>query len=397
MNMKTRKIILLTLISSIALIMSCTKQPYYEIPKDASGKAIITQVSTSTTTGVTALDNQFTVNCYLPNAKSGDVMTAQLEKLQVPSWDPTGAKQNLPLAGTTKTVTVGADLKASIVYTRTEANMVAVGDYVTFTLAGATESGYISTITLTTALTVSGTKSSGGKAVSVVRTPEAAYITVAVAPKVAAYTGNLVVMKKNGVNDPLVTVAGVSASTPFTIPVAGSDFAAGKDTMYYQITATNGSLSETTTAKVVVSQPFFFLKKSATMTLGGSSAGRNLFLNTAVGASDANAVVAIDGGSLNLHGGSSWAVGGKSISFVAGTKALYDGNLVNDVKTAFNAGAQLSVVDVNVPYWIFKVVNGPNASDVYYGMINVLTLVPGTSVAYEYRIADQYAHLSVAQ
>ena len=30
-------------------------------------------------------------------------------------------------------------------------------------------------------------------------------------------------------------------------------------------------------------------------------------------------------------------------------------------------------------------------------MTQMITIVPGVSVAYEYRIADQYAHLSVAQ
>jgi hypothetical protein len=44
-----------------------------------------------------------------------------------------------------------------------------------------------------------------------------------------------------------------------------------------------------------------------------------------------------------------------------------------------------------------KIVNGANASDVYYGMLQIITIVPGVSIAYEYRIADQYAHLSVAQ
>lgn len=395
--MKTRKIILLTLISSMALIMSCTKQPYYEIPKDASGKAIITTVSTTTTAGITALDASFTVNSTLPNAKSGDVMTATLLKLQVPSWDAAGAKQNLPLTGSIKTATVSSGLTTSITYTRAEAQMVNVGDYVTFTLAGATESGYISTITLTSAMTVGATMTASGKTVNVVRTPEVAYIKVTVAPKISAYAGSLVVQKRNSALASWSTVSGPFTSNPFQIPIAGSDFTAGKDTMYFQFTATVGTYSEVATTKVVVSDPFFFLKKSATTTLGGSSAGRNLFLNSAVSATDANAVIAMDGGSLNLHGGSAWAVGGKSINFVAGTKALYDGNSVNAAIAAYNAGTVKTTADPSVPYYIFKIVNGANPSDVFYGMIQMITIVPGVSVAYEYRIADQYAHLNVAQ
>ena len=395
--MKTRKIILLTLISSVTLIMSCTKQPYYEIPVDASGKAVITQVSTSTTIGLTSLDPSFTVNSTLPNAKSGDIMTAQLEKLQVPTWDPNGAKQNLPLAGTTKSVTVSSDLKSSVTYTRTEAGMTAVGDYVTFTLAGATESGYISTITMTSAMTVGGTISPTGKAVSVIRNGDLANIKVTVTPKITPYAGALAVSRKNGVNASYVPVTGVNATTPFLVPVMGTDFAAGKDTMYYQFVATVGSYSETATAKVIVSDPFFFLKKSATTTLGGSSAGRNLLINSAVSATDANAVIAVDGGSLVIHGGSAWAVGGKSINFVPTTQAMYDGNNVNAAMLAFSAGAAVTTADPSVPYYIFKIVNGTNASDVYYGMIKIITITPGVSVAYEYRIGNLYAHMDVVQ
>ena len=125
--MKTRKILILALICSAALIMSCSKQPYYDIPKDANGNAVITQVSKSTTVGITALDDRFTVTSTLPNAKAGDVMTSELVKLQIPSWGGT-ATQNLPLANTKKQVTVGSDLKSSVTYTRTEAQMNVVGD-----------------------------------------------------------------------------------------------------------------------------------------------------------------------------------------------------------------------------------------------------------------------------
>lgn len=395
--MKTRKIILLTLICSIALIMSCTKQPYYEIPTDASGKAVITSVSTTTTAGVTALDDKFTVNSTLPNAKSGDVMTAELLKLQVPSWDATLAKQNLPLAGTKKTVNVGSDLKTSVTFTRAEAQMVNVGDYVTFAMSGATESGYISTITLASAFAVASPKSINGKVVSIIRTPEVANIQVNVTPKIAAYTGSLIVKRKNGVNASWETVPGTFTTNPFQIPVAGSDFAAGKDTMYYQFTATVGSLSEVITTKIIVSDPFFFLKKSATLTLGGSSAGRNLFINAVVAATDANAIIAADGGSLVMHGGSAWAIGGKSISFVQATKALYDGNNVNAAMTAFSAGTAMATADPTNPYYIFKIVNGANPSDVYYGMIQINSVVPGVSVVFEYRIGNIYTHLAVIQ
>ncbi|MCX6222830.1 MAG: hypothetical protein NTZ69_17830 [Bacteroidia bacterium] len=374
--------------------MSCTKQPYYEIPKDASGKAIITQVSTTSTTGVTALDDKFTVNSTLPNAKSGDVMTAELLKMQIPSWGGT-ATQNLPLANTKKQVTVGADLKTSVTYTRAEAQMTKIGDFVTFTLAGATESGYISTITVTNAMTV-GAPMSGATVVSVIRTPEVAYMQVKVVPKVAAYSGVVTASRKNGVNGSWVPVGtGTYSAPPFMIPVSGSDFAAGKDTMYYKFSAAVGTYTEDATTTVLVSDPFFFLKKSATSTLGGSSAGRNILTNTAVSATDANAIIAVDGGSLVIHGGSAWAVGAKSIGFVKTTKVVFDANNAATAMAAFDAGTSAATADPSNAYYIFKIVNGTNASDIYYGVMQITGMVPGVSVSYDYRIGNLYAHWAV--
>ncbi len=45
--------------------------------------------------------------------------------------------------------------------------------------------------------------------------------------------------------------------------------------------------------------------------------------------------------------------------------------------------------------FIFKVVNGPNPTDVYYGMVKVTTVIPGVSITIEYRIGNLYAHLAV--
>lgn len=145
--MKAKIIIIFSIIISMALIMSCsTDQPYYDIPYDENGNVIITDISVITSTGVTTADDSFTINCYFPNAKSGDVMTAQVLKRQTPSWDPQGALQLLPY-GTPKSITVGSDLKTSVTFTRAEAGLVNVGDAITVTFAGKTDSGII-TITL---------------------------------------------------------------------------------------------------------------------------------------------------------------------------------------------------------------------------------------------------------
>lgn len=141
--MKTKNILSVSLIVSFILMMGCTKQPYFDIPLDENGNVIFTGISQVTSTGVTTADNDFTVFGYFPNAKSGDVMTAEVLKHQVPSWDPGGAKQLLPLAGTQKDVTVDSELKTSVTYTKTEAGLANVGDVITVVFSGATDSGII--------------------------------------------------------------------------------------------------------------------------------------------------------------------------------------------------------------------------------------------------------------
>jgi len=141
--MKAKIIITLSFIAAIAIMTGCTSQPYYDIPYDENGNVYVTEISVVTSTGVTTADASFTINCYFPNAKSGDVMTAQVLKRQVPSWDPQGALQLLPY-GTPKSITVGGDLKTSVTFTKAEAGLVNVGDAITVTFAGATDSGIIS-------------------------------------------------------------------------------------------------------------------------------------------------------------------------------------------------------------------------------------------------------------
>lgn len=70
-------------------------------------------------------------------------MTAQVLKRQIPSWNPEGAMQLLPY-GSPKSITVGADLKTSVTFTKAEAGLAKAGDAITVTFAGATDSGIIS-------------------------------------------------------------------------------------------------------------------------------------------------------------------------------------------------------------------------------------------------------------
>lgn len=141
--MKANIIIKLSFIAVIALMIGCTDQPYYDIPYDENGNVYITQISKVTADPVKVGQTSFTINCYFPNAKSGDVMKATVLQQQVPSWNPTGAKQLLPVAGSEKSITVGSDFKTSVTYTLTEAHLINVGDAITVVFSGATDSGII--------------------------------------------------------------------------------------------------------------------------------------------------------------------------------------------------------------------------------------------------------------
>ena len=302
-----------------------------------------------------------------------------------------------------KTATVGADLKASITYTRAEAKLIAINDYVIVAFNGLTD---YATQKVTLVPAVASSKPAVTKSATsiveldVARTTETAYFNVTVSPKSGSYTGTLVAQRKNGKNAAWVTVPGspfANAAT-FLVPISGTDFAAGKDTMYYSFKATMAGITEELLPQaVVVRDPYFYLKKTGvTLALGGSSAGRNLLTNTAVAENNATANIAVSG-SLILKGGSAWLASGKSINFVPTTLAMYDGNSTTNTIAAFNAGTPTPTADPigGTGIYIYKIVNGATPADVYYGMIKVTSVLPGVSVTMEYRIGDQYVHLIV--
>ncbi|MEO5600103.1 MAG: hypothetical protein ABIR06_04175 [Cyclobacteriaceae bacterium] len=385
------------LICAGCLFVGCTDQAYFEIPKDANGKAILTGISSTSTPGISTLDNEFTVTATFATAKAGDVMDIELLQLQIP---PSGGttKQLLPMAGTQKQVTVGADLKASVTYTRSEAKLAAATEYVTVVFNGATDYAKVR-VDMVPATTVSKPKV-GTKEIDVARTSETAYFTVNVAPKLAAYSGQMIARMKNGKNGTWVAVTGspFTGTQPFLVPISGNDFAVGKDTMYYSFSATSGGFTDEVLRTTVVIDPYFYFKKAGSVTLGGAAAGRNLQTNAAVAENDPNAMIAVSG-SLNLKGGSAWLAAGKSIEFVPSTLAMYTANNTTNAIAAFNAGVKTTSADpiAGEGVYIFKVVNGPDADDVYYGMVKMSSVIPGASVTFEYRIGDQYAHLLVIQ
>lgn len=376
--------------SALILIMSC-QEDELDIPRDQNGNAVLTGVSSATTTGISTLDDGFSVTAYMPNAKSGDVMN--VECLQLQYYQAGGNDQLLPLAGTQKTVTIGSDLKATITYTRSETNLNSPGDYVTVSFAGETDYA-LQRVNMVTASSTTKPKVVGIE-VDVMRSNETAYFNVSVNPKSGPYAGNLVAKRKNGTNDAWVNVPGspFSGAQPFLVPISGTDFAAEKDTMYYSFVASQGGYTDEITTSIIVREPYFFLKKSATLNRG---TGRNLLINASVAENNANAMLALSG-DLMLKGGSTWLANGNTIGFVPGTAAMYSANNSNNAIAAYEAGTPTATADPieGEGVFIFKAVTGPNPENIYYGMISIGSVVPNSSVTFEYRIGNRYAHLAV--
>lgn len=379
----------LTLIALISLLQSCSKQDYYNIPKNADGSAYITTVASTTNTGITNLDASFTINATLPNAKAGDVMIAELLALQIPAGGTT--LQLLPIAGTKKSITVGADFKSTVTYTRAEALLNNPGDVATVTFAGMTESA-LTIIPMTKATTVSGPKYNSS-AVQIIRNAGAAYFDVTVAPKAAPYTGAITVLKKNGIALPW---SSESVAYGTKVPISGDEFAVGKDTMYYSFVSKVGSYTDTVKMTIFANNPAFQLTKAGTMTLGATTGGLNMLDNSAVAATTSDkAIIAVTASSLQITAGAAWAaISGNSVSFVPSTNSVYSTNNSEAIKAAFDAGTASATVDpiAGVPVNIFKIINGANT---YYGILKIVSVVPGTSITYEYKIGNTYAQLTI--
>ena len=376
----------LTLVTIASLLQSCSKQEYVNIPKNADGSAYITTVASTTNTGMTTLDNGFTVTATLPNAKAGDVMVAELLAQQLPSGG--SATQLLPIAGTQKNLTVGSDLKVSVTYTRTEALLKNANDVVTVTFAGKTESAFTS-ISMGLATSVKGPLYDS-KAVNIRRNSGAAYFEVAVAPKNATYTGSVTVLKKNG-----IALAWTSTDYAYgtKVPISGDDYAVGKDTMYLAFVSKVGTYSDTVRMTVFANAPLYQLTKSGTMVLGATTGGVNVMSNSTVKATDSLAILSIKDASLQIKGGDSLRAT-TTISFVPSTSALYAAGNAVDIQAAFDAGTSSTMIDpiAGVPVYIFKIVD---ASGTYYGILSITSVVPGTSVAYAYKIGSTYAQLAI--
>lgn len=358
----------LTLVTIAALLQSCSKQEYVNIPRNADGSAYITTVASTTNTGMTTLDNGFSVTATLPNAKVGDEMVAELLAQQLPAGG--SATQLLPIAGTQKKLIVGSDKKVTVSYTRAEALYKKGNDQVTVTFAGKTESAF-TTIVMGLATSVKGPLYDT-KAVNIRRNSGAAYFDVAVAPKGAAYTGTVTVMKKNGIALPWTSTDYAYGTK---VPISGDDYAVGKDTMYLAFVSKVGTYSDTVRMTVFANAPLYQLTKSGTMVLGATTGGVNVMSNSAVSATDTLAILAVNAASLQIKAGSALRAS-TTISFVPSTAALYAAGNAVDIQAAFGAGTSSAMIDpiAGVPVNIFKIVD---ASGTYYGILSITSVVPG--------------------
>lgn len=386
----------ITILCVLFTIVSCTEQAYYEIPLDENGNVLLTGVSSTTGTGISTLDDQFTITATFATAKSGDEMMVELLQLQTPPGGGS-AKQMLPMAGTQQNVTVGSDLTASVTYSRADANLNGPGDNVRVIYNGVMDYAKAS-VEMVPAANSSKPMVSGIE-IDVARTSETAYFNVTVEPKSGAYTGDLVAQRRNGSTGTWEDVTGspFTGTQPFLVPISGDDFAMDNDTMDYRFSSVLGSYTDVIEQIIIVRDPYFFLKKQATVVLGGTLAGRDLLINASVAEDDATAMVAVDG-SLMLKGGSAWLTAGNMIEFVVGTKLLYDKNNSTNIIAAYSAGTATTYADpiAGAGYYIYKAVTTGSA-DTYYGMIKMTNVTPNTSVSFEYRIGDQYAHLAVIE
>ncbi|MBK5260995.1 MAG: hypothetical protein JJE17_00290 [Peptostreptococcaceae bacterium] len=398
---------ILSILCLLVIIVSCIKQKYYEIPTDANGNVILTGVSSTTTTGISTLDDNFSVTATFATAKVGDVMKVELLQLQIP---PEGGsvKQLLPMAGTQKDVTVGSDMKATVSYTRAEAMLTKATDYVTVTFGGETDDAK-ARVDMVSATIVSKPNVFGNE-VEVARTAETAYFNVTVEPKEGSYTGDLVAKMKNGKNELWETITGspFSGSQPFLIPISGTDFAIDKDTVYFSFTSSKGSYSDNIISTIIVRDPYFFLKKTATINV---TQAIDLLINGAradtvgdVVVTDTALIITASSasGSLRIQGGASWLAASvnNSIEFVPSTLAMYTANnatlAIATYNTAEGLGDTMSEADpiAGEGVYIFKAFNGTGQEDVYYGMLK-FSNTTASSVALEYRIGNMYAHLLV--
>lgn len=136
--MKTRLICGVVLSWVVMSLGSCSKQPYFEIPLDENGDALISPVTRAESNGIREGEEAFDVSVDFKNAKVGDAIFVELLSLQ-PVGD-SGDLQLLPLQGTQKEFQLGERRSLSVTYTAAEAQLEKAGDYVVITFSSAYDS-----------------------------------------------------------------------------------------------------------------------------------------------------------------------------------------------------------------------------------------------------------------
>jgi len=404
MIMKIQNILSLVLIMSF--IISCNEDQY-EIPKDDEGNVILTKPSETETEGLSTLDDEFTVTAKFYNSNSGDQMEVELLQLQTSEEYNTDSKLLLPIEGSQKEVTLNDNLEATVTYSRDEANLEQVGEYVTVVFEGETD--YAKTrVYLENATDVTDPMVGGTVITPIMAKEDTAYFNIIVEPIQEEYEGEIVVKSKSSSSDDWSEIqeSPLTGDQPYLAPISGDEYEAN-DTLYYQFIAEKGGYKDVVEKQMVISQPYFFASKTATIS---PSDALNLFTNSVedtadveIGAEETSAIVSLTSvdGLLKLQGNSDWlaASNDNSIEFVPSTQEMYQNNNSTAAIEAFENAASGDVTTTADPLYeegvyIFKVENGTTPEDTYYGMVKFINSSTEL-VEFEYRIGDQYSHVPI--
>ncbi len=372
-----KNIFLFILACMLVFLFSCEEERY-PIPDGP-----LTGVSHATTPGITNLDGTFTVTANFAVAEPGESMIVTVLD-----------NEQSPVAGSEQTATVEAGGTISLDFNRNDLPLLKSGDRVTVIFSGKTDYAAV-VVKMENATTIIGPAVyDGEKPAELVRSDEVAYLFVDVDPVSGPIDGTVEVSAKNSQSEPY-SIIGQFASKDM-VPISGSDFAQGQDTMWVQFKSVKGSYTDIVEKQYIVREPYFFYKRAGELSItDATKTGYNLLTNSHVADSEEGIItLTVVSDELRIRGGADYVAAGKSIEFVKSTFELYDFNNSNDAKDAYNSGTPVALINPleGEGVFVFKITDGPQESDVYYGMIDISLVKPGDSVEFEYRIGDSYYH-----
>ena len=381
-----KKYLLYILISSLwaVLIISCSKEPIFDIPLDENGEPIITQVSESSTEGVTGLDNEFTVNIKFPNSSPGnEVHVEVLKELQL-------------VEGSEKTISLDGDLKSSVTYTRAEAKLEKINEQVLVLFYDKTEKmdSKDQSVTLHYATNISEVPEVLGNVVNIMHIDDTAWFFVEVEPITFEYTGDVDVTWKRNNEDVWNELGSYEVSNgSAAVPVNGYMFEQ-EDNIYYSFVTEKEGNQEIIERSFIVSKPQFFKERSTILkveSVDPTLAGKNLLTDAYLEDKD-NSMISITD-DFHLEGGSAWLGQGNAIEFVSSTGEMYSENNSSNAIDYFEGVSSETSINLMAEgnVYIFKITMADGEE--YYGMLKLTNLEYQKSISFDYLIGNMYEHL----